>query len=465
MCNLYLLPEQFNCPHLKVIPFMRKFLLLFLLVSFPSFAQQLEGTVLDAETQEPLQGVHIFSEGQMLAISGAGGRFVIRREEISREGLISFSILGYRKTEISLSELQAQPLIVKLSPQPDQLEEVFVGHQKQLKQKLGLEKLASLEMGVYAAGSALVDNKIYVVGGNRSYLEDPLLKEMLLNPQTELEDLIQASTKNFSWQSYYHGIQVYDLERDQWSTSERKLEKRANHSLNFVDGKLYVIGGTTLSGNRDNEYLQNKIEILDPEKDSLIIDKVNPHQAYGSASFTHQGNIIVMGGSLELKNNGKKAYSSQVHLFNPGTGFWYEMKEMPTPKETQGVLVSNSIYLVGGYNGKALSEIESFNLLTGEWTPEASLPEISAHPAVTAHQELLYIQDGNRIYTYHLPTKELREYRVDLDLHGARMHYANGKLFIIGGYSETEYLRKAESACYSIDLEEFKTTRAVSTFL
>ena len=47
----------------------------------------------------------------------------------------------------------------------------------------------------------------------------------------------------------------------------------------------------------------------------------------------------------------------------------------------------------------------------------------------------------------------------------AQMHYAHGKLFIIGGYSETEYFKKAESACYSIDLEEFKTTRAVSTFL
>ena len=141
------------------------------------------------------------------------------------------------------------------------------------------------------------------------------------------------------------------------------------------------------------------------------------------------------------------------------------MKDMPEDKETQGVILSNTIYLVGGYNEKPLSEVESFNLLTGEWTTEASLPKISAHPAVAGHQEVLYIQDGNRIYTYHLKTKELREYRVDLDLHGAQMHYSGGKLYIIGGYSETEYFKKAESACYSIDLQEFKTTRAVSTFL
>lgn len=444
---------------------MRKFLLLFLLFSFTSFSQQLEGVVLDAETQEPLQGVHIFSEGAMLAISGVQGKFVIRRDRIAREDSISFSILGYTTEVMKLSLLLEEPLVIKLKPQSDQLEEVFINHQKHLKQKLSLKKLASLEMGVYAAGSVLLDNKIYVLAGNRSSIEDPLKKEMLLNVETELEDLIEASTKNFSWISYYNGIQIYDLEKDQWRTSEIKLEKRANHSVNFVDGRLYVIGGTTLSGNRRDEYLQNKIEILDIEKDTLLVDDVNPHQTFGSASFTHEGNIIVMGGSLKLKNNGRKEYSSKVHLFNPSTGFWYEMKDMPTAKETQGVILNNTIYLVGGYNEKALSEVEGFNLNTGEWTTEASLPEISAHPAVAAHQELLYIQDGNRIYTYHLTTKELREYRVDLDIHGARMHYVSGKLFIIGGYSETEYSKKAESACYSIDIKEFQTTRALSIFL
>ena len=52
--------------------------------------------------------------------------------------------------------------------------------------------------------------------------------------------------------------------------------------------------------------------------------------------------------------------------------FWYELANMPIAKELNGVLINDKIYVFGGNNGKALSNIETYHLISGKWKKKES---------------------------------------------------------------------------------------------
>lgn len=156
------------------------------------------------------------------------------------------------------------------------------------------------------------------------------------------------------------------------SNPDLKFRERAYNTINYYKNKIYVIGSTRLSTNRKFEYLDVKIEVFDLKTKSIIIDDTNPHQVTNFASFIYDSNIIVMGGSVKLKNNGGKLFTNKSHIYNLESGYWYRLNDMPEAKEVKGVLIKNIIYLIGGFNNKTLNEIESFNLTTGKWEKKVS---------------------------------------------------------------------------------------------
>ena len=163
-----------------------------------------------------------------------------------------------------------------------------------------------------------------------------------------------------------------------------------------------------------------------------------------------------MGGSTKLKINEEKEYSSKVHLLNLKTGYWYELKDMPHAKETKGVIINNTIYLIGGFNSKPLKEIETYNIASGEWKIEGQLFFDVVRPAVTCNDNIIYIFEDGRIQTYNIETKELDLYLIDLPLKSSELFYANNMLYIFGGLDDYELTLKPSPDLYNIDLNEFK---------
>jgi len=176
----------------------------------------------------------------------------------------------------------------------------------------------------------------------------------------------------------------------------------------------------------------------------------------------------VMGGSTKLKANEEKEYSDKVHLLNLKTGYWYELNNMPVAKETKGVLINNTIYLVGGFNLKPLSEIETYNLETGEWKVEGQLFKGVERPGLAYNDNIIYIFEEGRIQTYNIVTRELNMYSIDLFQKSSELFYANNKLYIVGGFVERESSNTTVEGSagnetsitpslelYSIDLNEF----------
>ncbi|NOY47331.1 MAG: galactose oxidase, partial [Chlorobi bacterium] len=229
-------------------------------------------------------------------------------------------------------------------------------------------------------------------------------------------------------------------------------------NLNYYNNKIYIIGGIRLSTNREFYYLDDKIEVFDLKTQTIIIDNTNPHQATNFASFIYDNNIIVMGGSVKLKNNGKKLFTNKSHIYNLESGYWYQLKDMSEAKEVKGVLIKNKIYLIGGFNIKPLKEIESYNLTTGKWEREGELFSPIAIPALAYHNNFIYIYNNKKICTYNIETKELTEYLIDLPFKSSELYYFDDKLYILGGYFENEYSKTPSRNLYSIHLSEFKKT-------
>jgi len=132
---------------------------------------------------------------------------------------------------------------------------------------------------------------------------------------------------------------------------------------------------------------------------------------------------------------------------------------MPVAKETNGVLVNDKFYLIGGYKAKALFSIESFNLKNGKWKKEGELFSGMIKPALAANNGVIYIFNNGKLVTFNTLTAEMNEYLIELHLENSKMFFFNDKLYILGGFNENNYSMYPSKGVYSIDIEELPKTK------
>ena len=438
--------------------------IIFSFSTFILFSQHIEGKVLDVTTKDPIAGVNVYLKGcKTGTFTDENGNYYLK---VSFKNLktdtIQFSHISYKKLQIPFKK-NTSLYSVYLIPDSNNLSEIEISKKKNLKSSIAFKKISTMKIGLHDFGSVLNNNKIYVLGGDFSYEEDGLRKRMENNPDMSFDELIGRKIIGVNFWRYSNKLLIYDIKNNTWEKSNLKLRKRAYGNSNFYENKIYNFGGKNISNNGKFEYLDDKIEIIDIDKETVTIDNTNPHQAVNFASFTYKDNIIVIGGSIKLKNNNLKEYTNKVHLYNIKTGLWYELATMPVEKEVNGVLINDKIYLVGGFNGKPLNSIETYNITNGKWKKEGELFEGMERPAITKNNDLIYIFDDGKIYTYNIKTKELNEYFIDLYKKAAHLYYANNKLYILGGYNYTNYSVTPATELYTIDLNEFNLTKVINS--
>lgn len=446
---------------------MKLTLLLFFSV-FYALAQNISGKILEMETNKPIEFVNVYLEKEEGGtISNKKGEFYLELlSKIKLTDTIHFSFIGYTTRYYTFSKLKELNFIVHLSKKIENLDQVTVTSIRELKSKMPYRKLASLKNGIYNFGSALIGNKLYVIGGDTSFIEDTAKKtfiEVSSIAESTFKDFLKRSRSNFSWENFNGKLQTYDIEKDTWSISNLKFRKRAYHQIIYLNNKVYVLGGKRLSTNRKREYLDDKIEVFNLKTNQIIIDNVNPHQAINFAAFAYQDNIIVMGGSIKLKNNGEKIYSDKTHIYNITSGYWFELPKMTEPKEANGVIIKNKVYLIGGFNKIPLTGIESYNLTNGKWNKEGDLFSGIVTPALTYYNNIIYIFSNGKILTYNIVTKVLNEYKIDLYVKNSQMYCYQDNLYILGGYKEDEYTKSSSSRLNLIKLNDFSKTKIINS--
>jgi len=440
---------------------------LFLTSITVSFGQTINGFVFDAKTSKPIKGAHVYiSTVEQGTTSNFRGKFRLKLQSASTVDSIYVSHIGFKLKAFPYVKEKKEYLIY-LERNSTELSEVQLSSVKRnLNYRLRYNKLSSMKKGLYSFGSTIKDNKIYVVGGNITYKEDYYKKLnetrpdiQALPPAMQFREFLRAARPNFNKDWYRGDLLVYDLNLDMWEVSETKFRKRAHHNVHIHNNQLYVLGGKLLSKGRKYEYLDDKIEVFDKASNTLIVDDTNPHQAVNFASFAKDDKIIVMGGSVKQKKNDQKVYTDKVHLYDLKSGLWYEMASMPIAKETNGVLIDNTVYLIGGFNKKPLTSIEVFDLISGKWKKEGELFQGFSKPAVTYNDHIIYGFENGKVITFNTKTKELNQYLIDLDLKGSELYYANNKLYVLGGFRQNSYATIPSAHLYSIDINEFQTTK------
>ncbi len=444
---------------------MKKSLIFFLLSTIFSFAQSIKGTVLDDITDEKLVGANIYLKNAKTGtVANRKGEFKFKIDinDYSSDTLV-ISHVGYVTKTISVSKLKEKNNLVYLIVDVQNLNKVSVYSKSNLRRSIRYNRLTPLKRGLYSFGSILINDKIYVIGGNNSYERDGVMEALYLDryvdPNASIIDIVNQSNYNLSWEHYSEDMFIYDTNSNTWQTSDLKFRKRANVNMHFYDGEIYILGGKRLSLSRNFEYLDDKIEVFNIEKGTILIDNVNPHQAVNFASFIKDENIIFIGGSIKMKNFGGKVYSDIVHLFDLKTGLWYELAKMPNPKEVKGILVDDKIFLIGGYRDKALKGVQSYDLTTGKWKEEGKLFKGIIKPALAYHNGIIYIYENGSLITYDIKTKELNEYLIELYLKSSEIFYANNKLYLLGGYLEDEVSKSPSPNLYEIEMVEFEKTK------
>jgi hypothetical protein len=445
----------------------KKLLILLFFLPLLSFAQNIKGEVISEKTNLPIDDVNIAAFNfNTFTLTNENGEFTLRLPSNFKEkDNIEFSHIGFTTLKISLEDLKKLNFKVSLQEEIENLSELTITANSglKLKSKLAFNKLAPLKKPIASFGSCIKDGKIYIVGGSDSYESNALETLKAKNINSEDPNFLQKYLSELSSQnsliSYKGDFLIYDIKKDSWTTSDVKFKKRAFNNLNYYDNKFYVLGGKRVSNTGKYQYLENEIEVFDLNQQNIKIDKTYPHQASNAASFTYKDNIIVFGGSIKSTEKGQKEFTDKVHLYNITSGYWYELADMPIAMKTSGTLIDSKIYLIGGNNGKPILDIQSFDLTTEKWQTEGELFAGFDNPTVTSNHDIIYFFEDQKMCVYDTKSKQLKEYLVELSVKSSAMYFFENKLYITGGTTFINYTTAPMANVYSIDIDEFETTK------
>ena len=104
---------------------------------------QVNGLVIDAESNEPIQGAVIAVNHKNIAVTDLQGRFVL--DSMKSKDNVSITYLGYLDDEYAI-DIHSKDIVIKLKPNPHQLSEVVVSdqvHSQKLKLLTGNYSLLS----------------------------------------------------------------------------------------------------------------------------------------------------------------------------------------------------------------------------------------------------------------------------------------------------------------------------------
>ena len=436
---------------------MKKTSLLFLFIFVTTFiyCQSYSIKVLDSKTDQPIAKAHL-KLGKKVYLTNIDGFVTVYKRKYKR---VTVSHIKYHSTHVQLKN--NKNVVVYLTEKLAKLDEVVITSKRNLKKNIHFTKLQQIPKSIHSFGSVLLDDKLYTFGGDASniiYSNQKGLSEILnSNEESILKFISKVKPSNFY--KYRSNVFLYDFKTHTWELGSFKPKARAYHKAVAYKKNVYLLGGKKLTRTKMKELLMPQIEVLNMLNDSILIDEMNPHQGVHFESLIFEDKLLVIGGSLKLKENGLKEYSDKIHFYDFKTGYWYLLTTMSKGKETSGVIVDNKLYLFGGSKNRRLTEIECFNLNTGKWSKEGDLFTAMEKPAITKNKKTIYLFEKDKIVTYRTKTKELKEYRIDLPFFFSEIQFRDEKLYIIGGTDIKEYENTPQRSFVEISLDEFDNTQ------
>lgn len=174
----------------------------------------------------------------------------------------------------------------------------------------------------HAFMTAIVDGKIYVIGGS---VHD---KKLGRDVATNL-------------------VEVYDPLTNRWEKRADIPTARGATDAVAVAGKIYVLGGYNWQWGPLTDKFLTSIEEYNPKSDQWRELPDMPMLKFWFASVAVDNEIYTIGGAKTPGGN-RIARISDVDVYNPTTNKWREVEPLSIPKSTLAVVVKGTIYAVGG---------------------------------------------------------------------------------------------------------------------
>jgi N-acetylneuraminic acid mutarotase len=265
---------------------------------------------------------------------------------------------------------------------------------------------AHMNVGRAFLGAAVVDGKIYAIGGTFSDSNTPLSVNEVYDPVNDswtFKQVMPTERCMFAvavWQDKIYCIggsaringsiqvtglnQVYDPANDSWETKASMPTPRSYMSANVVDGKIYVMGGADVN---ISHITVN--EVYDPANDTWTTGKAPvPDSSIWSASAVYDNKIYVIGGYQAGSKN---------RMYDPQTDTWYYKASPPlafagSGAVTSGVLTPEQIYVFSYGNA-----VEIYNPVNDSWVLGTQMPSSRDGLGVACVDDQFYVLGGETL--------------------------------------------------------------------
>ena len=251
-----------------------------------------------------------------------------------------------------------------------------------------LEKLPTPILGRRYLGAVLVDSNIYIVGGEKKPGDLPLNPAVIVQTTGILEK--------------------YDLKTNRIIKLSEMPNPRKGMGIVEHNGKIYVIGGSQYK--------------------SLTKDK------YGLKPILRIENPFYIYEDMEKQF----LYLSSMDIYDIKTDTWTTGPSMNKARECKAVLHKNKIYVVGGYNGRPLDNIEIYDIENETWEElEDSPVSISAYSCLVKDDLIYFFGDYEELNMVLIFNPENKEWiNIESNVKGCRHNASvtcNDEIFIVGG--------------------------------
>jgi len=178
---------------------------------------------------------------------------------------------------------------------------------------------------------------------------------------------------------------IYEPKTDSWSNGAEMLTPRGALTAQFVDGKLYAIGGF-------NEFTRTENEVYDPIADSWETKSPMPTPREHLASSVLDNQLYAIGGRAAQSNvDANEMYDHTIDM-------WKKLEPLPTARSgLTASTLSSAIFVFGG-EGLLYTFEENEAYIPGEgWIAQQPMP-ISRHGlASSTVGENIYLIGGGVI--------------------------------------------------------------------
>jgi hypothetical protein len=190
-------------------------------------------------------------------------------------------------------------------------------------------------------GVAVVDGKIYVIGGSLNY-------------------------------SAFSTNEMYDPETNTWTTKESMPTARLGFAIAVYQNKIHVMGGEVPY----NYPFSTAHEVYDPSTDTWETKKGADFGGYFCANVVND-KLYVMGGALQ--NLPPIMVRTQNMVYDPLSDSWTNLTPIPVGvlKYASGV-IDDKIYVIGGLNFEGVPQnlTQTYDTETDTWSTGAQIPSV-----------------------------------------------------------------------------------------